>query len=791
MLNDSLTDSNTEYPINNFNKKNKKLKWILIGLGVFLTLLIIIITTTISYYNGKKEKVDYINQKNQTNSTKKDLNNDLLATPTTTKPIAILPTSKSDTQKKEKINKNNSSQIEELSFGSFYQENLETIKSNINQLNLPLNIKSDVSNYHKISRLINLDPHLNNLNNYGFSIASNPFSNKPNNFFDAYKTLSNMDIPPIITTDFLIYYYQNLLKDTFKAIEQDSFYNDLWEISKELFVIADKRYKHRLNEIGYTNDLELEAARLEAAFFATALQILKPKQAQISSSHTDKTKFNTSELSKYNFVLPAYLKDDVNPELNLINKKNQITKSPVLLFKRDYRQFNPPNEYKRSAKLSNFYLAATWLNTPFPIFYKDTVCKNCTLDKDDWIINHFAAHLITRDFIQNQHIVNKWATIYKTLAYFKGLNEGITYFHLNDIFNELFPKNTIEEIFSRDNQNIENDISLIQNHFLANKQNQVKEEITNNDTLNRASINFKLLQDQLWPNDYIFKKLTKEAGIYMGNKGKKIPITACKDNKKTYRCRAIALDIANLIIPIPNNNKYFTTNKNYTNYDTASDKITTSLNKFNIHDWHSNNYWNTLDILKTYSKKPTFNTPSYTKNKKWEERKLNTILALWTNLHLPHEKWHTISEKKSSFESSKILNIYVEPEINLLNELKSNTEMLKNILPTLKVINTNDFTYLKLNNFITQINNILTVAKKELINEESDYYDLKNLENFIKNYQIKTPSKKELVLSFTGGQKNIVENINEINFIILIVSHNNEKKLYMGPIFKHTESLSR
>lgn len=779
MSNNLSSDNSNDNTINNSNKK-----YLAIGVGIFIITSIIIGVTYFSFSKSRNSNTEKANITSQ-----QEINliedNDISITP-------ALPSSESDEKDSATNSDRDNAKAEILAFGNFYKQYNEKIKGKINPIELPTNVKISVSNYHDIARKINLDPYIENLNNYGFSVIDNPFPTKSNDFFDAYATLSKMNIPSVITSDFLIYYYQNTLKDIFKTIEKDVFYDDLWNISKSLFVTAKNRYKHRLNEVGNKNDLLLESARLEAAFFATTLQILKPQQIQITADVNKINKFNIKELSKYNFVLPDYLKNDVLPEVNLILSANTSKKSPVLLYDINYTNFNLPNEYKENAKLNNFYLASIWLSSPFPTFYKNSECPDCKLDKEDWLVNQLAAQLIAKDLAENQDIKNKWANIYKTLAYFRGLKQGISYIHLNNTFNELFPNKQLGEIYSRDNHNLSLDLNTIQKNLLKNEFKLIEGGISLNSPELLPEIGMRLLQDQYWPNSYIFNRLTAETGDYMDKVNKKgNPISLCPVNKKGIRCRAIGLDIISLLKEIPETNSYYSTNTNYSEYTTVKTEIINEISEFDTFDWHNNNYWNTLDILNKYVKEADHATPSYQRNENWNNRKINTMLGAWTNIHTEYEEWQKSSEERDTFNTSQILDIYVEPEVSLVRELKSNIEMLKNILLALGIINNNDFTYLKLNNLSNKLTDLLEVIYDELENKSLDYYDLKNLENFIKQYNIRKNSNKTAKFYFGNKKLSISESINNINYIILINEQNGEKKFSLGPIFRHIESVGK
>src|SRR3989339_537124 len=207
---------------------------------------------------------------------------------------------------------NSDIKAEYLTFGYFYKNEPDGFKSNIKNYALPINVKIDVSNYHDVSRKINLDPYIDDINKYGFAVINNQFPSEAKDFYSAYRLLSQKDIPLVITSDFLLYYYQNTLKEVFKEIEKTSFFDNIWNINKRIYNIALNRYKTRLSAVGMANDPILEAMRLEMAYYAVALKLLMPEEKQVNQKPNliDDSKFEKQEVENYNFVMPVTLEDD-------------------------------------------------------------------------------------------------------------------------------------------------------------------------------------------------------------------------------------------------------------------------------------------------------------------------------------------------------------------------------------------------------------------------------------------------------------------------------------------------
>ncbi|MCX6800498.1 MAG: DUF3160 domain-containing protein, partial [Candidatus Falkowbacteria bacterium] len=326
---------------NQSNHKN-----ILIGIGVLVLFIFILAGITIG-----------MNTINKPKPVQTKIGNESMATSTENQAKVLIPTEEVASSTANQNNHKEITRAETLAYANFLKIDPTSIDSKINQIKLPINVKVDISNYYDVTRKINLDSYLNNLNKNGFSIIDNPFPVKgSNDFFTGFSALSDNQLPTLITSDFLLYYYQNTLKEVFESVKEENFYDELWDINKNLFDIADKRYRARLAVVGAVNDPILEAARKEAAFLAVTLEILKPKQDQVSANLNDTNKFNIKDLKKYYQVLPTYLKNDVPLEIDLMKEINTnnasqlIKKSPVLTYSKDYSQFILPEEYKKNAK---------------------------------------------------------------------------------------------------------------------------------------------------------------------------------------------------------------------------------------------------------------------------------------------------------------------------------------------------------------------------------------------------------------------------------------------------------
>ena len=694
-------------------------------------------------------------------------------------------------------------QIEYLSFADFYQapDNKITVKNN--DYKLPLNIKTDVLNYYDFSRKINLDKVLGDLNNQGFAIIDNPFTSEAvnnnqsrpiNNFYGVYDTLNKKQIPTLITSDFLTYYYQNLTKKVFKDVETNVFYDDLWDISTQMYTLAKDRYEKRLAAVGDINDSILEGARLETAYFATALEILKPADKQINQKNdlSDQSKFSVQDALDLSFNPPSYLKVDVLKEVQLIHDHNTTAKSPVLLYPRDYHDFSVPEDYVTNAKLNNFYLTTKWLNSVFPVYYQSSQCPNCPLDINDWRIHTVAAGFIAQDLFGDSVLTNEWARIYKTLAFFKGMRGDLTYVNYRDALTSLFGKDyKIEDLFADTNAQMPANFQKLQNQLISYNFTDVEGGLDKNNPATRANLGAKLLSEFYWPNDYIFKGLTyPTVGAYFSKTLKSTNMTACSVQNIWERCLGFGLDVVNLLYPIPTTNNYFADNSNYNNYAAAVKNLQAKIN-FTEANWHANNFWTTLHTMQNSLIMDKNNWPVFGRQAAWDNREINRALATWVNLQLPLDNF-SVYQKTSqadnlTVDATKYYEYaYVEPNYNLINELLANVNMINGFFGVLKLNSEVQSVAVSLSDLSNQLTTMKGLMQKELSSQALTGDDYQFIDKFARAYKVDTNSTKSFRLVGANNQ-GLTEDISNVKLLLVVQKHGQDLILTAGPIFNYWE----
>lgn len=682
--------------------------------------------------------------------------------------------------------------VEYLSFSDFYEAPSNDVPVKINDYQLPLNIKIDVMNYYDISRKLSFDSYIDDLNSRGFAVIDNPWAQTVTDFPSAYSNLDAKQVPFLVTSDFLIYYHQNILKKVFKDIEENVFYDNLWDMNKDLYQAAKTRYEARLAAIGNINDPILEAERLETAFFAVSLELLKPAKGQVApKSVSDNPQlFTASEADKFYFVVPPYLRDDVLAEVSLIRSAQAVrAKSPVLLYNRNYTDFAVPADYKHNAKLNNFYLTTRWLNSVFPLNYQSEDCPDCLLDRADWRINLTAASLIAQDFAAQPQLKSRWARIYKIMSYFKGLREDLNYIHYRDSLTELFGEDfKSEELFDIKNREADSNLDKLRTKLLTYQWPEISGALDKQS--DRSRIGLKLLAESYWPNAYIFRHLTTPAvGRYIGAVPSAANQTVCPEKQEPNRCNGLALDMVNLVYPA-SGNSYFAENSNYQNYESQASSLRAELDKLNA--WQANNYWTTLNLTKVLLSADREKQPIFTRSDAWRDRQLKTAASAWINLQLPLQSYYLstpeVPEQSLGF-SRKPDNSYIEPNLPLINEILANNNMLLRMFNALQLDLEVRLAVADIRNFSSRLVELRSIILKELGGESLTTEDNEIIANFIRELKVEPQTAKEqqIYIKMPSGS-NLRLELGRLKLLMLVHQEGESKVFSVGPVWDYRES---
>jgi hypothetical protein len=463
---------------------------------------------------------------------------------------------------------NTNLQADQLVFSRIYQApttswSIAIIANQAQAPQLPLNIKNETANYYEVRRHYNLEPLVDKLNKQGLVLVDNPFGSATQDFFSFYRAAQQDKWPLILTNDVIFYYYQNNLKEVYKTLEA-GFYDGLWQVSYNLFNLANRRYQAASSKTVTTNDPLIEAYRLNVQYWAVCLQLMAPQDSQINDDGLAESTIAFRSGDDQIYKLPNLAGDlsrEVEQEVALIKTAKAKDISPLFGQTFDYSFFQPDASYQSGGRLANFALASQWLSRSWPVYYRGVNCPDCQLDIDDWRVNFLAANVLSADLAGNQESKNYWAKVYKVISYFAGLRDDLTYIHYAQAQKEVFNDQSLEQVMSLDQQGQNEFLNKLQTAILKNNFSAIDGGWDRSRLENRPNIGLRVLQDHYWP-------------------GQTVDWTKISSTLDTY------------------------------------------INQQQVKDWHTNQFWSSLSLLKDWLAKSLIIDKSWWRPTWWRSQQL-------------------------------------------------------------------------------------------------------------------------------------------------------------------------
>jgi hypothetical protein len=703
---------------------------------------------------------------------------------------------------------------EKISLVKYYSLASLDVALQVSQYDLPLETNK-IANFQDFSEKISLsDRALNLLEKNGFAVIKNPFNSKEEHITQPYKTLKQREIPIFITSDSLLHLYHIQFDETLRQIEEREFYDNIWEISKELLNDSIGKYN------GASGDLK-EVYKRNTAYFAVGLELLKPTTEQLCKGDKwecegNDAYFTQEELNKYTFEIPDFVKKEVEKELEMIEEHQGFSDSPIFIYKEDYSQYVPRGHYTRSEKLKNYFKAFMWYGR-ISMLLKGTdqvkagqscndfpPCK-AILSLYDAKIQTSQAALIASNFALSKELKDKWDRIYSVTAFYVGLSDDLGPYEyldaINFVFGDLFmPNDLTEENIGK----LKAKLAEYRTPEIYGGTGEAKiwgppftpEQA---DELLGITQGFRLMGQRFIPDSYMFQNLVfpnVDSPL-----GPEKPFTWVMTDAGPTRGFPRGLDVMALLgskraRELLDELK----DSNYERYDERFNLLKQEFNGFSEADWNKNLYWSWLYTLKSLLKEFGDGYPKFMQTIAWHDKELTTALASWAELR--HD---TILYAKQSYTPTKMTAIipplekpvvgYIEPVPEFYNKLLALAKMTNQGLSAMEVLDKTAKS--RLENLEEVLEKLVELSKKELKNQELEKTDYEFIKNFGERLNavivdVDEKAKKTTIIADVHTDQNtkqvLEEGVGYVNLIVVAYKVPDGRILIgVGPVMSYFE----
>jgi hypothetical protein len=628
--------------------------------------------------------------------------------------------------KKQADKKENKMQINHLT-ASYKKEELK-YSAKVPAYSLPLDVKK-IANYDDFISKIKLNADaVKLLSQNGFVVIDNQYPQE--DMAEQYEQLKRMDLPIFITSASLLHFYHIQFSETLRRIEEQKFYEMLWHISQEMYDFFIKEYRQSKGD-------KQEAMKRNAAYFAIALELLKPKSEQIKEPQWNEPSdvfFSPNEKAKFHCIIAPEISGLVTAELILIKAHSGFDRSPLFIYKEDYSQYIPRGHYTRSEKLKNYFLTMMWYGR-MTLLLKGTnqvqpgescdIIPPCTalISNYDAKIQTLGALEIARQFEKNDVTFSQWQTIYDVTAFYVGISDDLGPLEYKEMLVKLSDKfqNFDEKMhFALKEASLSYPVPKI---YGGSGDAGIAPPYSPDDLDNllQHTMGFRFMGQRFVPDSYMFQQLVfPKVDRYLG---KKAPFSLVKSATGPTRGFPRGMDVMALL----GSKRAFDLltlfdDTNYERYQEQFNKLQNEFNSFNEKDWHKNLYWSWLYSLKTLIQQPHQGFPTFMQTKAWQDKTLTTALASWAQLRhdtILYAKQSYTAKRTTSINPSEIVKPvvgYVEPVPEFYHELMTLTRMTLNGLNTLQVLD--EISASRLHQLELILKELTRISIKELANEE-------------------------------------------------------------------------
>jgi hypothetical protein len=669
------------------------------------------------------------------------------------------------------------------SFSEYYSKKSLQFEAIVSPYSLPLQA-SEIANYDNFTQKISLTNKSKNLLfKNGFVVIEN--GNTENlrttgqilvNY--TYRDLKVADVPIFITSDSLLHLYHIQFDETLKRVEEEEFYDELWNLDKALLEASIDDYNMSVKD----NDSEeiTEAARKNVVYFAVALSLLQPKPEQTEQSWENPEKvipFDPRDMKQYSVEVPSFVKDDVEAEIRLIEAHEGFAASPIFSYEEDYSQYVPRGHYTHSEILKNYFKAMMWHGRISMLLQSDVItAEESTVEElaaegleKEAKIQTIQALLISDHFDKDKNLRDRWDRIYNVTAFYVGFSDDLGLYEYATALDTVFGNNREEISFDNNNLTaLKTELERYEGPKLYGGTGEIipADSETENKTL-EATKGFRFMGQRYVPDSYILQRLNPPALNIMDLLGSERAKEYLKNlgisENEEYKSRYLSLE--------------------------------NEFGAFDEDDWNKNLYWSQLYALKPLLVSYPEGYPTFMQTEAWEDKQLNTALASWTELR--HD---TILYAKQTYfmgapriPEEKPVQGYVEPVPEFYARMLALTKMAHTGLAEMEVLDEKsdkDFTTLE-----NTLEKLLEISIKELENKELTDEEYEFIRNFgqnispmLENVDIKSQSSILVADVYTSSGEVLEEGTGKLDLIIVAYKQPDGRiVLGAGPVMSYYE----
>jgi len=543
-------------------------------------------------------------------------------------------------------------------------------------------------------------------------------------FFSIYKDITIYEenryhhTPSFITTDSMLHNYHLAFDYLLRVLEKEKLYPELINLSYEMLQASQAQYE-QLKGTDWEN-----AAKRNVAFFIVADKILYPEAD-----------------------IPAYVKDEVEQELDLIEKHEKITFSPVMnmgedissvpeppiatekgleFFKEDYSQYVPRGHYTKSEELKKYFKAMMWYGRmTFRLKNKDETRS---------------AVLATLALKESADRYNPWERIYQPTVFFVGKSDDISFYDYYDLLKEVYStENPTLSLIADDKEKLNsflektkdlsppqiNSMPIFAPGFQPDREKEIK--------------GFRFMGQRFTIDASVFQRLMYRE---VGDKEH-----TCQSDPTEWalcsisRCLPKALDIpaamgSDEALNILENQG----ESDYACYPENMSKMKEYISSLDTTIWTQNLYWGWLYSLLPLGKEKPGGYPTFMKNLAWIRKELNTYLGSWTEL-----KHDTILYTKQPYAEFGGGSDQEEEEVDDRGYVEPNPYIYARLASLLKITKEG-----------LQIRTLLSEANEDFLNKlETLALSLKTISEKELNNILPTDEEFDLIRTYGGSLEHI------------------------------------